>query len=137
MSRTALAFAGVAMVTWGLWAVFAKFAARALAPEVAMVVSYLAGIGVALVYLLSKGTAVDLSAVGVGYALAGGLFSGVGAISYYVALRNGTAAIATTVTGLYFVVAVVVGIVFLGESVTARDAAGIALAVGAVVLLST
>lgn len=137
MSRTALAFAGVAMISWGLWAVFAKFAARALAPEVAMVVSYLAGITVAVTYLLSKGVTPQLSTAGVGYALAGGLFSGVGAVSYYTALRNGTAAVATTVTALYFVVAAVVGIVFLGESVSARDVAGIALAVGAVVLLST
>ena len=70
---------------------------------------------------------------GVGYAIAGGLFSGVGAISYYSALESGRASVATTATALYFVV----GIVFLGESVDLRDAAGITLAVGAVALLSS
>jgi uncharacterized membrane protein len=137
MSRTALAFAGVGMVAWGFWAVFAKFAARALAPEVAMVFSYLTGVTVAVVYLVSKGITPQLTTAGVGYAVAGGLFSGVGAISYYAALRHGTAAIATTVTALYFVVAAIIGVVFLGESVSVRDVAGIALAIGAVVLFST
>ncbi|WP_137286276.1 EamA family transporter [Halorussus salinisoli] len=137
MTRTALEFALVAMVAWGIWAVFAEFATRSLAPAVAMVVSYVAGIGVAVAYVLGQGHNPDLSTVGVGYAVAGGLFSGVGAISYYVALRKGATAVATTVTALYFVVAAVLGVVFLGESVSARDVAGIALAVGAVVLLST
>jgi uncharacterized membrane protein len=137
MSRTALAFAGVGMVAWGFWAVFAKFAARALAPEVAMVFSSLTGVTVAVVYLLSKGITPQLTTAGVGYAVAGGLFSGVGAIRYYAALRHGTAAIATTITALYFVVAAIIGVVFLGESVSVRDVAGIALAIGAVVLFST
>lgn len=80
MSRTALAFAGVGMVAWGFWAVFAKFAARALVPEVAMVISYLTGVTLAVGYLLSKGITPTLTTAGVGYAVAGGLFSGVGAV---------------------------------------------------------
>ncbi|MFC4451449.1 EamA family transporter [Halorussus aquaticus] len=137
MTQTALAFALVAMLAWGLWAVFADFATRSLAPEVAMVVSYVAGIGVAVVYVLAQGQRPAFSSVGVGYAALGGLFSGIGAISYYVALQRGSAGVATTVTALYFVVAAVLGVLFLGDSLTTRDAAGIALAVGAVALLST
>lgn len=125
------------MVSWGFWAVFAKLATRTLEPEVAMVVSYVAGITVAVAYILSQGLSPTVSGVGVGYAVAGGLFSGVGAVSYYAALQRGTAAVATTVTALYFVVAAILGVMFLGESVDLRDMAGIALAVGAVALLST
>ena len=137
MSRTALAFAGVAMVSWGLWAVFAKFATRSLAPEIAMIFSYVAGLGIAVAYVLAQGHSPDLSTTGVGYALAAGVFSGLGAICYYVALKNDTAAVATTVTALYFVVAAIIGVVFLGESVSTWDVAAIALAVGAVALFST
>lgn len=137
MTRTALSLALVGMVAWGIWAVFAKFAARILAPEIAMVISYAAAISVAVVYALVQGVPAEFSTSGVAFAVAGGLFSGVGAVSYYAALRHGTAAVATTVTALYFVVAAVIGVVLLGESVSARDLAGIALAVGAVVLLST
>lgn len=125
------------MLSWGVWAVFAELATRTLEPELAMVISYVAGITVAVAYILAQGLSPTVSEVGVGYAVAGGLFSGVGAVSYYAALQRGTAAVATTVTALYFVVAAVLGVVFLGESVDLRDVAGIALAVGAVALLST
>lgn len=137
MARTALLFAVVGMVTWGLWAVFAEFATRTLAPEVAMVLSYVAGITVAVGYILAQGTTPNLSGAGVGYAVAGGLFSGIGAVSYYSALESGRSSVATTVTALYFVVAAAIGVVFLGETVDLRDVAGIVLAVGAVVLLSS
>lgn len=137
MTRTALTFALVGMVAWGLWAVFAELATESLAPEVAMVVSYVAAVGVAVAYVLAQGYDPALTTAGVGYAAAGGLFSGVGAISYYVALRRGATSVATTVTALYFVVAAVLGVAFLGDSLSMRDVAGIALAVGAVALLST
>ena len=137
MARTALVFAGVAMISWGFWAMFADLATRTLEPEVAMIVSYVAAITVAVAYILSQGRSPTVSEVGVGYAVAGGLFSGVGAVTYYAALQRGTAGVATTVTALYFVVAAILGVVFLGESVGVRDVAGIALAVGAVALLST
>ncbi|WP_132061542.1 EamA family transporter [Halorussus amylolyticus] len=137
MTRTTILLAGVGMLSWGVWAMFAELATRTLEPEVAMVISYVAGVTVAVGYIVSQGLSPTLSGSGVGYAIAGGLFSGVGAISYYAALQHGSAAIATTVTALYFVVAAILGVVFLGESVGVRDVAAIALAVGAVALLST
>jgi bacterial/archaeal transporter family protein len=120
-----------------MWAMFADFSTRTLAPEVAMAVSYAVGVGVALTYIAAQSGAVSLAGSGVAFAVVGGLFSGIGSISYYAALKGGNRAFATTVTALYFVVAAALGIVFLGESVDVRDVAGIGLAVGAVVLLAT
>ncbi|WP_135806466.1 EamA family transporter [Halorussus marinus] len=137
MSRTALLLAGVGMVTWGAWVVLADLATRTLEPEIAMAISYLVGAGVAVAYILSQGGAPAVTGVGAGYALAGGLFSGVGGVSYYAALQYGDASVVSTITALYFVVAAVLGVLFLGESLGARDAVGIALAVGAVAVLST
>jgi uncharacterized membrane protein len=51
------------------------------------------------------------------------------------ALSRGEATIVTPVSQLSFVVAVLLGIMFLKEPVTARKASGLAAAVGAVVLL--
>ncbi|WP_227356878.1 EamA family transporter [Haladaptatus salinisoli] len=137
MVRTAVLFALVGMVSWGAWALFADFSTRTLAPEVSMAVSYAVGVGVALAYIAAQSGSVSLAGSGVAFAVVGGLFSGVGSISYYAALQRGNTAVATTVTALYFVVAAVMGVVFLGESVDVRDVAGIGLAVGAVVLLAT
>ncbi|WP_423746224.1 EamA family transporter (plasmid) [Haladaptatus sp. SPP-AMP-3] len=137
MVRTAIYFALVGMFAWGVWALFADYATRTLAPEVAMAISYTVGVGVAIAYIATQAGPVSFSESGVAFAVAGGLFSGIGSISYYVALQRGNTAVATTVTALYFVVAAVLGAVFLGESVDIRDVAGIGLAVGAVVLLAT
>ncbi|RBI62479.1 EamA family transporter [halophilic archaeon] len=135
--RTAVLFAVVGMVAWGFWALFADLATETLSPEAAMVISYAGGVAVALGYIVAGPGSVSLSGPGVTYALAGGLFSGVGAISYYAALKSGSAAVATTVTGLYFVVAAVLAVLVLGESLSARDVAGVALAVCAVALLAS
>ncbi|WP_458207678.1 EamA family transporter [Haladaptatus sp. NG-SE-30] len=137
MVRTAVFFALIGMVSWGAWALFADASTRTLAPEVSMAVSYAVGVGVAVAYIANQSGSVSLAGSGVAFAIAGGLFSGIGSISYYVALQRGNTAIATTVTGLYFVVAAILGVVFLGETVDLRDVAGIGLAICAVGLLAT
>ncbi|WP_266080225.1 EamA family transporter [Haladaptatus caseinilyticus] len=137
MVRTAVLFAVGGMLAWGVWAVFADYATQTLQPEVAMAISYAVGVGVALLYIASQSGSVLLTGRGVSFAIVGGLFSGAGSISYYAALQRGNTAIATTITALYFVVAVRIVVVFLGESVSTRDLAGVGLAIGAVALLAT
>ncbi len=137
MVRIAIYFALVGMLAWGVWALFADLATRSLAPEVAMAISYIVGVGVAIAYIAVQSDPVSLSGSGVAFAIAGGLFSGVGSISYYAALQRGNTAIATTVTALYFVVAAILGVLLLGNSLDMQDLAGIGLAIAAVVLLAT
>jgi len=127
----------IGAVAWGVWAVLADVATRSMAPEAAMIVSYAVGIGVAVLYVFYRGTAVlgsDPSAVGI--AALAGVASGVGAIAYYAALQAGAAGIATTITALYFVVAAALGVVALGDSLAVSDIAGIGAAVVAVVLIA-
>jgi len=127
----------IGAIAWGFWAVFADIATRSMAPEAAMVVSYTVGIGVAGLYILHRGTNVlgnDPTAIGI--AALAGVASGIGAVAYYAALEAGAAGIATTITALYFVVAAVLGIVFLGDSLAVSDAAGIVAAVVAVALIA-
>ena len=124
----------IGAVAWGFWAVLADVATRSMAPEAAMIVSYTAGIGIAGVYVLHRGTTLlgnDPTAIGI--AALAGVASGIGAVAYYGALQAGAAGIATTVTALYFVVAAALGVVLLGDSLAASDIAGIGAAVVAVV----
>ena len=102
-----------------------------------MIISYVASVGVALIYLyVIRGGPTSLSGRGVGLALVAGVFGAVGAIAFYVGLNAGRTAIVTTISALYFVVAAVIGVVVLGETVGVRDAAGVGFAVIAVLLLS-
>ncbi len=127
----------IGAVAWGFWAFFADLATRSMAPEAAMVVSYTVGIGVAALYIGHRGTAVlanDPTAIGL--AALAGVASGIGAVAYYAALQAGATGIATTITAMYFVVAALLGVVLLGDSLGASDVAGIAAAVVAVGLIA-
>jgi len=137
MRQTALLLAVVAMLSWGLWVVFARVAGETLTGEVIVVITYLVGGAVGVAYLLLRGTVPALTTASVGYAVASGLFFGIGGLAYYAALRQGTTATATTVAAMYFVVASVLAFVFLGEPLRVRDGVGIGLGVGAVLVLTT
>lgn len=132
-----VALALVGAVAWGFWAFFADLATRSMEPEAAMVVSYSVGIVLAAVYIVARGTEVLASdPTAIGFAAAAGIASGIGAIAYYAALQAGATGVATAVTGLYFVIAAVLGVVFLGDAMDATDVLGIGAAVVAILLLS-
>ena len=129
-------FAVVAMLAWGLWAALADVATRTIDPTVAMVLSYATSVGVALAYVALSGQEVSLEGSGVGWALAAGVFAGVGAVAFYAGLADGRTGVVTTISALYFVVAALVGVAVLGESLGLREVAGVGFAVLAVALLA-
>ncbi|WP_136589533.1 EamA family transporter [Salinigranum halophilum] len=136
----AVVFALLAAGAWGAWALFTKLATRTLAPEAVLVVSYLVGSAIGLGFLLWTGEESLLGAFadtpGLSYAVAGGVATGLGSVAYYTGLQSGSVSVVSTVTALYFVVAVLLGVFLLGEPFSATKALGVALAIGAVVLLS-
>ena len=70
------------------------------------------------------------------YMYAAGACLAVGIIAYYRALSTGPVSVVVPIFGLFLVASSVVGIVFLDETLTARKALGIVLAVVAVFLTS-
>lgn len=137
MSPSAVQFAVVAMVAWGLWAALADVATRSIPPEMAMIVSYLTGVAVAGVYVLGGDRPVEFAGDGVAIAAVAGVFAGMGAVAFYAGLSAGRTGVVTTISALYFVVAALVGIAVLGESLGIREVLGVAFAVLAVVLLAS
>ena len=136
MVSSAVVFAVVAMLGWGLWAVFAELATRSIQPEVAMIVSYLTGVVIAVGYVVSSGREYTFAGDGLAIAAVAGVFSGIGAVAFYTGLSEGRTGVVTTISALYFVVAAVIGVALLGESLSLRDAAGIAFALAAVALFA-
>lgn len=137
MFPTGLALALTAMVLWGVWTLFATLATRSLAPEAAMVVSYATGATLALGYVVRSRGVPSLPGRGVAFAGLAGVFAGAGAVAFYAGLAEGNSAVVTTVSALYFVVAALLGVAVLGESLGLRDVAGIGFAVLAIALLVT
>ncbi len=137
MARIPLLLAIVTMVTWGLWAIFARLATDTLLPETALVVSYAAGTIVSGVYIgMMQKTPTDIAYDGLFYAVLAGVASASGGIALYVALKRGDAAIVTTISALYFVVAAIIAVIFLEESLQATDVVGILLAGLAITLIA-
>ncbi|WP_440771586.1 EamA family transporter [Natronorubrum sp. DTA28] len=137
MSRYAVSLAVVAMLSWGVWTVIANEATRTIDPELAMILSYSAAVAVAVCYVSVVNDPVSIERTGVLLALAAGVFAGIGAVAFYVGLNAGRAGIVTTVSAMYFIVAVILAAVFLGESLAPTDLLGIAFAILAVALLAS
>jgi uncharacterized membrane protein len=63
--------------------------------------------------------------------------TGAGAVAFYAGLAEGDSAVVTAASGLYLVVAALLGVAVLGESLALRDVAGIGFAMLAIALLAT
>lgn len=137
MRETALSLAVVAMLSWGLWVVFADLAGETLTGEVIVVITYLVGGLIGIGYLLIAGTVPSVSSTAVTYAVLSGIFFGIGGLAYYAALRRSATAAVTTIAAMYFVVASLLAVLFFGESLRVRDFIGIGLAICAVVTLTS
>lgn len=136
VTNQSLLFAVAAMFLYAGWALLAKFATQRIPVGHAVAVTYVAGLVAVGGYLFATDASLVRSVSGLGYAVASGLFLGLGTLAYYTAMDTGSAAIATSISGMYLLVTTVLAILFLDESLGSMEMAGLGLAVVAVVLLS-
>lgn len=129
----------VAMVSYGITAVFLKISLRHFPPEVALVITnsilVATGLGIVLFRGQSISAYVGLSWPTLAVILAGATLS-MSIISYYLALSRGPASAVVPIFAMSFVVASILSIVFLGEAVKVTRLVGMALAAVAIVLLT-
>lgn len=137
MQLPPILFALLATVSWGLWAFFAKLAGQTLRAEMTVVITYFVGAVLGTGYVLVQSNSVSVARPGLRFAVLSGVFFGIGGLSYYHALRNGSTTVITTVAALYFVVAALLAVTVLGEQLQARQVAGVVLATLSVFLLAT
>ena len=131
-----LIWALTATFFWGLWAIFSKLAVQH-APAVAVLIWFVAGevVMVAALTLWFR-PAVFSGTRAAGFAAASGVAGVLAMLAFLTALRYATVSVVVPMTALYPVVAIVLGLLVLGEKITVPQAAGAALAVAAGVLLS-
>jgi len=129
-------FGLITMVTWGIWVVLGNAASESIDPRTAAAISYLVAGPLALGYVLVSDASLVITAKGGLLAGTAGLFTGIGLISMYVGLSGGSTTVISTLGAMYFVVAAFIGMVILGDEVTATRLAGIAFAIVGVMLVS-
>ena len=97
-------------------------------------IAVFAMLGVFFMGRLGEVASIDLKSVL--FVAAGGLVAGLfGQLAFYSALKSGEASVVVPVAATYPLVALIVSVLFLGESFTMQKLAGIALVVGGVALL--
>jgi uncharacterized membrane protein len=132
----AVAFGFGTMIAWGFWIVFGELASESIDPVTAAAVSYVAAAVVTVGYALATGASLTVSGRGVAFATLAGVAAAVGVVSTFVGVSLGSTAVVSTVGGMYFVTAAVIGVVVLGESVSATEMLGIGLALAALIVIN-
>lgn len=129
--------ASLALLAWILWAFLPKLAARYIGPQSAMIYQVLGGLIIGIGVLINLKFKVEFNIPGFSYGLAIGLLGFFGALMYLVAVSKGPLALVAPITALYPVGAIILGLIFLGEAITAKQGLGIGLSLVAIYLIST
>ncbi|QIO21175.1 EamA family transporter [Haloarcula sp. JP-L23] len=133
-----IAWAVLALVGYTLVPPLAKLATAEIPSDVVLLISN----GILIVAAIGLVVATDLSVAkylsheDAVYAYGAGIALTVGIIAYYRALAAGPVSVVVPIFGMFIATSSVIGILFLEESLTARKAAGIGMAVLAVYLTS-
>lgn len=125
------------LLAWGLWAFLPKFATRYLDPKSVIVYQVLGGVLVGLVVLMSLKFQVQFNIPGFTLSLAIGILGFFGAFMYLVAVSKGPLSLVAPITALYPMFAILLGLIFLHETITIKQAAGIGLSLVAIYLISS
>jgi bacterial/archaeal transporter family protein len=126
----------VALVCFGLWAFLPKIVLRYISPKSAVIYEVLGVFAAGCVFFMTVGKNIDTDLRGVLPAIVTGILGTVGFLCFLYALTAGSVSVVATLTALYPAVTILLAVVFLKESITLRQVAGVGLAILAVILLS-
>lgn len=126
----------VALVCFGFWAFLPKIAVRYLSPKSAVIYEVLGVFAAGCVFFLVVGKTIGTDMRGILPAMLTGVLGTVGFLCFLNALTVGSVSVVATLTALYPAVTILLAVVFLQESVTLRQVAGMGLAIVSVILLS-
>lgn len=125
------------LLAWGFWAFLPKLAARYVDPQSSIIYQVLGGLLVGLVVLVSLKFQVQFNFPGAALSLLIGIVGFFGAFMYLVAVSRGPLALVAPITALYPMLAILLGLIFLGEAITLKQGIGIGLSLAAIYLIST
>lgn len=128
----------VALFSWGVWAVLSKLLGGALSGEQSQALSTPAMLPILLTLALSKRASLrGASRTGLWLALVGGIVTCLGNVAYYSALGRGEkVATVVSLTALYPLVTILLGVLMLRERLNRVQIAGVGLSVVAIWLFN-
>lgn len=129
----------VSILSWGLWAILDKKGVENIHPIQAQLWGYIfcmLNLPVYIWLLQANKLPFKIDGKSLGWLAAATLFSGIGSYAIISALKQRDAAEVVGYTSVYPVVTVLLGFLFLGETLTLNRVVGIMLAVAGVMVLS-
>lgn len=125
------------LVAWGISRFFPKLATQHIDPKSAFVYEVSGELIIALFMLASLGFKPSFHSKGTPLALLAGVFGGLGVYWYLVAAQRGGVSQLVSLTALYPIITVMLGVFLLNDPITAKQMLGIVLAIIAVILVAT
>ena len=126
-----------AFILWGFWSFIPKITTRYISPKSAILFEVLGGIIFAVVILFSIKFKPDFHPKGALLALSTGLLGFGGALCFLYAASKGPISLVAVLSALSPIIAIILAALFLNETITIKQGLGIALGLGAIVLLAT
>jgi transporter family protein len=126
-----------AFVLWGLWSFIPKITIKHISPKSAMLFEVLGGIILAIIVLISLNFKPDIHPKGVFLAIVTGILGFAGALCFLYAASKGPISLVAVLSALYPIIAIVLAVFFLNESITIKQGLGIVLGLGAMILIAT
>ncbi len=136
--RIGLIYALIVFVVWGVATFWDKLAVNKLGGNTAATMAALVWVPSLIIVLVIAffSHRLGLNAEGVKWFFLSNLAWAAASALYYLVLSKMELGMGATITALYPVVAVILGIVFLGEEMTVTKILGVILGIGAMILLS-
>jgi bacterial/archaeal transporter family protein len=131
-----LFWACLSIASWGVWGVSSKVALANARWARVVLVYYAISLPLIVVVLLVRSDGSSFGAAGVVAGAFAGAAGAVGIICLYVSLARAKASIVVPLTGMFPIVSALLSVVFLDESLSAAQIAGVACAAAAVLLIS-
>jgi len=127
-------YALIAMVAWGGWAILANHALDYASPGPVIAFTYISGFSITVLvhHQTILGTHSRWTII---FGTGAGLSMAIGTLFFYQALSTGGVSVAPAISGLYFLVTTVYGVVVLGDSLSSLNIVGIVLAAIAIFFL--
>lgn len=126
-----------AFVLWGFWSFIPKITTKYISPKSAILFEVLGGIIFAIIVLISLNFKPDIHPKGVLLAISTGILGFAGALCFLYAASKGPISLVAVLSALYPIIAIVLAMFFLNETITIKQGLGIAFGLVAMILLTT
>lgn len=132
-----LLFSLIAMLFYGLWAFFPKLASLHLPTREVLIYQVIGILAVGLIVLVSSKEKLQINTPGLFFSVLGGAAGLIGTLFFIKSLTVGKTYIVVTMTALYPLITILLAFIFLRETLSLKNAAGVVFALMAMYLFAS